>query len=182
VPSWKYNRKVKVSRGVIFAQSSKKTSPLVTRAEPSYRVKPVPYYKIIQHVNSNDTQKKFSSRHFHHDEFKKGYQPRNNLVKGENGDLLADSHNILNTWKNHFSQLSNVHNFSDAKQIEVHASEPLVPGHRHLEVEIAIEKLKKYKSPSSHKIPAELNRAGDEIILSAIHKLSNSVWNKGRIV
>jgi hypothetical protein len=29
-------------------------------------------------------------------EFKWSYQPRNNLVKDENGDLLADSHNILN--------------------------------------------------------------------------------------
>jgi hypothetical protein len=29
------------------------------------------------------------------DEFKRGYQPRNNLVKDENGDLLADYHNIL---------------------------------------------------------------------------------------
>jgi hypothetical protein len=31
--------------------------------------------------------------------FKRGYQPRNNLLKDENGDLLADSHNILNRWK-----------------------------------------------------------------------------------
>jgi hypothetical protein len=29
-------------------------------------------------------------------EFKRVYQPRNNLVKDENGDLLTDSHNILN--------------------------------------------------------------------------------------
>jgi hypothetical protein len=29
-------------------------------------------------------------------EFMRGYQPRNNLVKDENSDLLADSHNILN--------------------------------------------------------------------------------------
>jgi hypothetical protein len=28
-------------------------------------------------------------------EFKRAYWPRNNLVKDENGDLLADSHNIL---------------------------------------------------------------------------------------
>jgi hypothetical protein len=34
-------------------------------------------------------------------EFKKDYQPRSNLVKGVNGDLLADSHNILNRWKNY---------------------------------------------------------------------------------
>jgi hypothetical protein len=36
-------------------------------------------------------------------EFKKAYQPRHNLPKDENGDLLADSHNILNRWKNYFS-------------------------------------------------------------------------------
>jgi len=28
-------------------------------------------------------------------EFKKGYQPRTNLVKDENGDLLAGSHTIF---------------------------------------------------------------------------------------
>jgi hypothetical protein len=28
--------------------------------------------------------------------FKRGCQPRNNLVKDENDDLLADSNNILN--------------------------------------------------------------------------------------
>jgi hypothetical protein len=33
-----------------------------------------------------------------------GYQSRNNLVKDENGDLLADSYNNLNRWKNYFSQ------------------------------------------------------------------------------
>jgi hypothetical protein len=32
-------------------------------------------------------------------DFKKGYQPRSNLEKDENGDLLADAHNILNRWK-----------------------------------------------------------------------------------
>jgi hypothetical protein len=36
--------------------------------------------------------------------FKRGYQPRSNLVKDKNGDLLADSHNILNMWKNYFSR------------------------------------------------------------------------------
>jgi hypothetical protein len=49
-------------------------------------------------------------------------------VKDENGDLLADFHNILHTWKNYFSQLLNVHNVSDVRQIEVHTAEPSVPG------------------------------------------------------
>jgi hypothetical protein len=46
-------------------------------------------------------------------EFKRGYQPRSNLVKDENGDQLADSHSILNRWKNYFSPLLNVHRVSD---------------------------------------------------------------------
>jgi hypothetical protein len=42
-------------------------------------------------------------------EFKWGYQPRSNLVKDENGNLLADSQKILNKWNNYFSHLFNVH-------------------------------------------------------------------------
>jgi hypothetical protein len=110
--------------------------------------------------------------------FKGGYQPRNNLVKDENGDLLANFHSILNRWKNYSSQLLNVHNVSDVRQIEVHMAEPIVPGPSHLKVEIAVGKLKKYKSPDSDEILAEPIQAGCEILLSAIHKLINSVWNK----
>jgi hypothetical protein len=55
-------------------------------------------------------------------EFKRGYQPQSNLVKDENGDLLADSDNIFNRWKNYFSQLLNVH----IRQIVISTAEPLV--------------------------------------------------------
>jgi hypothetical protein len=81
-------------------------------------------------------------------------------VKEDNGDLLAHSHNILNRWKNYFSQLLNVHNVSGVRQIEVHTAEPLVPVPSRLEFEIAIAKLKKYKFPGSDQIPAELIQAG----------------------
>jgi hypothetical protein len=110
--------------------------------------------------------------------FRGGYQPRNNLLKDKNWDRLSDSHNILSRWKNYFSQLLNVHNASDVRKTEVHTAEPLVPGPSRLEVEIAIQKLKKYKSPGSDQIPAEVIQAGSEILLSEIHKLINSVWNK----
>jgi hypothetical protein len=111
-------------------------------------------------------------------EFKRGYQPRSNLGKDENCDLLADSNTTVNRWKSYFSQLLNVHNVSDVRQIEIHTTEPLVPGPSHVEVEISIAKLKKYKSPGSDKIPAELIQAGDETLVSVIHKLINSIWNK----
>jgi hypothetical protein len=58
--------------------------------------------------------------------FKCRCQPRSNLVKDENSDLLADSHNILNRWKSYFSQLFNARNISDVKKIEIHTGEPLV--------------------------------------------------------
>jgi hypothetical protein len=72
----------------------------------------------------------------------------------------------------------NVHNVSAVRQIEIHTAEPLVPGSSHLEVEIAIAKLKKYKSSGSDQIPAELYQAGGEILVSVIHKLITSIWNK----
>jgi hypothetical protein len=94
-------------------------------------------------------------------------------VKDEKGDLLADSHIILNRQKNYFSQLLNVHNVSDGRQIEVHTSEPLVPGPSRLEVEIATAKLKKCGSPGSDQFQGR-----GEILLSVIHKLIISIWNK----
>jgi hypothetical protein len=50
-----------------------------------------------------------------------------------------------------FSQLLNVHRVSDVRQMEMHTSEPLVPDPRAFEVEIAIGKLKQYKSPGKGK-------------------------------
>jgi hypothetical protein len=44
---------------------------------------------------------------------------------------------------------------SDVRQIEVHTTEPFVPGPSYLEAEIAIAKLKKYKSPGSDQIPTD---------------------------
>jgi hypothetical protein len=82
---------------------------------------------------------------------RRDYQPRSNLVKDENGDLLADSHDNLSRWKNDFCELLNVHMVSDVRQIEIHNAEPLVPGPSPFEVEIATAKLKNYKSPCSDK-------------------------------
>jgi hypothetical protein len=42
------------------------------------------------------------------------------------------------------SQLLNVHNVRDVRQIEVHMAEQLVPGPSRLEVKTGIAKLKKY--------------------------------------
>jgi hypothetical protein len=46
------------------------------------------------------------------------------------------------------------------------------------EVEIAIAKLKKYKSLRSYQTLAKLIQAGGATLLSEIHNLTNSIWNK----
>ena len=53
---------------------------------------------------------------------------------------------ILARWRNHFSQLLNVHGVNDVRQTEVHTAEPLVPEPSSFEVELANEKLKSHKS------------------------------------
>jgi hypothetical protein len=57
-------------------------------------------------------------------------------------------------------------------------AEPLVPEPSSSEAEIAIEKLKGYKSPGTDQIQAELIQARGNILRSEIHKIINYIWNK----
>jgi len=50
-----------------------------------------------------------------------------------------------------------------------------VPAPTTSEVEIAIGKLKRHKSPGTDQIPEELIKAGGRIINSEIHNLINSI-------
>ena len=93
-------------------------------------------------------------------DFKNGYQPGTNIVKDGKGDLVADSNSILARRKNRFSQLFNAHGVNDDRQTEIHTSEPLGTEPSAFEVEIAIEKQKRHRSPGIDQIPAELIKAG----------------------
>jgi hypothetical protein len=75
-------------------------------------------------------------------DFKKAYQPRTNIVKDEKCNLVTDSHNILARWRNHFSQLPNVHGINDVRQTEIHTAEPLVSEPSAFEFEMAVKKQK----------------------------------------
>ena len=49
---------------------------------------------------------------------------------------------------------------------------------RVFEVDTAIEKLKRHKSPDIDQIPAKMIKAGGTIIRYEIHNFTNSIWNK----
>jgi hypothetical protein len=84
---------------------------------------------------------------------------------------------MLSRWKNFFNQVLNVHGFHDVRQLDVHMAEPLIQEPSHVKVEVAIGKLKSYKSPGTDQILTELFKAGGETY-SEIHRLICSIWNK----
>jgi hypothetical protein len=98
------------------------------------------------------------------------------LVKDERGDLVADPHKILNRWKNYFCQLLNVHGAGDVRQTEMHTAEPFVPQAIVSNGQVAIGKLKMYKTPGFYHIPAEVIQRGGKALLPEIHK--NKLFGK----
>jgi hypothetical protein len=98
-----------------------------------------------------------------------------------NGDLLAQSHSILNRWKNYFCQLLNAHGVNDVRQTEMHIAEPLIHEPSSFELEITTEKLRMYKLPVIDQATGELVQGGRNIFRSETDKLITSIWNKGEL-
>jgi hypothetical protein len=96
----------------------------------------------INELETNSKKKNIRDLYRGINDFKKGYQPRINVVKDEKGDLVADSYSTLARWRNHFFQLLNVHRVNDVRQTEIHTAEPLMPDPSDSEVEMAIEEQK----------------------------------------
>jgi hypothetical protein len=92
--------------------------------------------------------------------------------------LVTVSHSILARWRKHLSQLLNIHGVNDVRQTEIYTAEPLVPDTSALKFRVAVEKLRRHKSPFINQIVAELMKARVRTILSEIHKLISFVWNK----
>jgi hypothetical protein len=111
-------------------------------------------------------------------DFKKGYQPRTNIVKDEKSGLVTVSQSILVRWRKRIYQLFNAHGVSNVRQRKIHTTEPIVPALCVFELEMAIEELKGHKSPGIDQIPAELIKAGGKTIRYEIHKIITSIWNR----
>jgi hypothetical protein len=62
--------------------------------------------------------------------------------------------------------------------MDIHMAEPLVPEPGLVKVEIAIGKLKSFKSLGTDQILAKLIKAEGETLCSQVHKLVCYIWNK----
>jgi hypothetical protein len=107
--------------------------------------------------------------------FKKHYQCRTSIVKNGKGDLVTDSRSILVRWRNHFSELFNVHGVSDIRQTEIHTAEPLVPELSAFEFEKAVERLKRHIM-SIDLIPVE------QFAVRSQNLRLKCIWNKEELL
>jgi hypothetical protein len=100
------------------------------RREASWHVrnKKKEYLKAkIEELETNSNIENISDLYMGINNLKNGYQRRTNKVKDENGDLVTYCHSILARWRNHFSQLLNIHWINDVRQTEIQIPECLMP-------------------------------------------------------
>jgi hypothetical protein len=114
-------------------------------------------------------------------DFKKGYQPRTNILQDVKCDLVTDFRSILARQRKHFLRVFNVRGINDVRLTDIQTAEPLVPEPSAFEIELAIEKRKRHKSPGVDQIPAELIKVCSRTIHSEIHKRIDFIWNKGKL-
>jgi 1,2-phenylacetyl-CoA epoxidase PaaB subunit len=86
---------------------------------------------------------------------------------------LADPQSALSRGKNFFNQMLNVLGVRVVRQMDIHTAEPLMPEPSLVKVEIAVEKLKRYKSLGTDQIPAKLIKAGGETLAIAPYSICN---------
>jgi hypothetical protein len=77
---------------------------LRSEASRTFRNKKREYLKgKINELETNNKNKNVRNLFKGINEFKKGCQPRINIIKYENGNLQEDPQNVLNRWKNFFN-------------------------------------------------------------------------------
>jgi hypothetical protein len=135
-------------------------------------------HKIVE-LETNSQVKFIRNLYMDINGFKEGYQPRTNMVQDEKCDLVADCHSILARWRNHFSQLNMYMGLMiSSRETEIHTARLLEHEPSAFDFAMAIDKLKRHKSPGIDQIPTELIKAGGRTIRYEIYKHFISVWNK----
>ena len=70
----------------------------------------------IYEIKTSSKIKTIRDMHMANSDLKMGYQTRTNIVMEKKDNLVTDSHSIFAKWRNHFSQLFNVHGVTDIRR------------------------------------------------------------------
>jgi hypothetical protein len=111
-------------------------------------------------------------------EFKKGNQTYASVIMKHDGIIVTGITSILSRWEKFFSNFLNVNQNTNHEGSEEYTAEPDIPEHNLIEIELAIEKLKKHKFTGLDHIPSELIQAVGGELYEEIHKLFVLICNK----
>lgn len=112
---------------------------------------------------------------------KKKYTPKLTIIKDQDGTILHSKQDINHRWTQYCSTLYEDKGGGETmvKELEqiTPSSEDNPSGILYSEIEDAITKLKKNKSPGTDGITAEMLQAGGKALIHKIHELCNRAWN-----
>jgi hypothetical protein len=117
---------------------------------------------------------------------KKKYLPKLTIIKNMDGTTSQTKEDIIQTWTKYCSESYQDKDGGGIKMVNEleNISHPIDDdsnGILYGEVEQAINKLKKNKSPGIDEIKAEMLQAGGEKLKHKIHELCNRAWNEENI-
>ena len=110
--------------------------------------------------------------------WRKGFQPRTNIISDENGQLMADSVRVVARWGQYFRGLLNEdHPSADSTPPTLPHDMTLVPTISLEELRRSLKSLKNNRAPGSDNIPGEFYKRGGALLEKAIFEILKRVWD-----
>ena len=115
------------------------------------------------------------------------WQPRQSTIRKETGEVLTERNEILNRWNEYCSQLyeENAHQtitkelVTSLRSMSPPKVEKLNDNILFTEIEWAIQKLKRNKSPGIDMVTGEMIQASGPEWIKAFHQVCNNTWESG---
>jgi len=107
----------------------------------------------------------------------KGCKSFTHALRDSEGNVITDASEILKTWKQHFEKLLNgQHIDNDTAHLLTPTNNTEVQLPTLNEVNAAVCKLKNNKAAGSDGLPAELFKAGGEVLVEYLHQIITKIW------
>jgi len=116
----------------------------------------------------------------------RSWKPKQSAIKDKNGKMLQEKEEVKKRWTEYCSGLYTNSGNSDTviaelDQISPPPNDDEMHDILHEEVEAAVKRLKKNKSPGIDDITGEMIQAGGDRVTDELHEICNQIWQEGRV-
>ena len=116
----------------------------------------------------------------------RSWKPKQSAIKDKNGKMLQEEEEVKKRWTEYCSGLYTGSGNSDTVIAELDQIAPPPNDDEthdilYEEVEAAVKRLKKNKSPGIDNITGEMIQAGGDRVAEEIHGICNQIWQEGRV-